>query len=262
MNPIAPIQTGSLLLSLLDPKPGDATGFHRWYERDHFYSGCMLGPGFFSGRRYVATRKHRALRHPDLSPVVPNMRRASSMALYWIEAGQHEAAENWAVERVNALNSADRMHPRDQAHGGFYDRHWSWERDADGVPLDLALDHPYSGLLMVCIDRAESVPPAELEHWHRECFFNSLGKNSGVASCLAATPRPLPDDAPAYVPRPPHIDRRSLLLFFCERDPTEIWETDFAEHADAVEASGLGAVSFASPFVPTIPGTDAYCDEL
>ena len=54
MNPIAPIQTGSLLLSLLDPKPGDATGFHRWYERDHFYSGCMLGPGFFAGRRLAA----------------------------------------------------------------------------------------------------------------------------------------------------------------------------------------------------------------
>ncbi|MEE3331264.1 MAG: hypothetical protein VX246_10375 [Myxococcota bacterium] len=262
MTPTASVATGSLLVSLLDPKPGDARGFHRWYERDHFYSGCMLGPRFFAGRRYVATRDHRALRYPDLSPVVPNMRAGSCLALYWIEAGHHDEAESWAVERVNALNAADRMHPREQVHAGFYDRDWSWERDADGVPIELALDHPSPGLLFLCVDRNEGVTATQLAQWYTETFFASLSKDSSVACCLAATPRPLPDDAPAYVRRVAGLEQRTLLVFFCEADPVEVWQRDFMGHSEAVNASGLGAVSFASPFVPTIPGTDAYCADL
>jgi hypothetical protein len=36
----------------------------------------------------------------------------------------------------------------------------------------------------------------------------------------------------------------------------------FEEQAAAVEASGLGRVVWASPFIPTIPGTDTYTDQL
>ena len=216
----------------------------------------------FAGRRYVATREHRALRYPDLSPVVPNVRSGSYLALYWIEAGHHDEAEGWAVERVNELNVGDRMHPREQAHAGFYEREWSWRRDPDGVPVELALDHPYRGLLFLCIDRAANVSSSVLGDWYRDEFLPSLGEESRVASCLASRPLPLPADTPSYVRRLPGLDRRTLLLLFCEADPSEIWNTEFAHHARTLDESKLGAISFASPFVPTIPGTDAYCDEV
>ena len=74
--------------------------------------------------------------------------------------------------------------------------------------------------------------------------------------------RDRPEDAPAYVPRVAGLEQLSLLVLFCEADPAEVWQRDFLGHREAVDASGLGTVSFASPFVPTIPGTDAYCADL
>ena len=35
-----------------------------------------------------------------------------------------------------------------------------------------------------------------------------------------------------------------------------------AEFDRAMTASGLGKVIYAAPFIPTVPGTDKYVDEL
>jgi hypothetical protein len=256
-GPPGAVQLGSLLVSLLQPEPGDELGLHRWYERDHFYAGCMVGAYFFSGRRYVARAAHRAERYPDLSPLVPNVREGSQLTLYWIEQGHHDEVERWAVQKVLSLNEQDRIHPSRRSHAGFYDFAWSWNRDPDGVPVALALDHPYPGLVFLTVDRAEGIERSEVDAWYREEFLPGELAGSAVASCLAATPRALPDDAPSYVARIPGIDRRTLLLFFCERDPLELWPAVFGPHGQALAATGLGSVTFASPFIPTIPGTDA-----
>ena len=39
-----PVQVGSMLLTMVDPLPGHEVAYNRWYERDHFYAGCMVGP--------------------------------------------------------------------------------------------------------------------------------------------------------------------------------------------------------------------------
>ncbi|CAA0095898.1 Uncharacterised protein [Halioglobus japonicus] len=52
---IPDIKLGHVLLTLLEPKAGFERKFHRWYERDHFYAGCMIGANFFSGRRWPPT---------------------------------------------------------------------------------------------------------------------------------------------------------------------------------------------------------------
>lgn len=36
----------------------------------------------------------------------------------------------------------------------------------------------------------------------------------------------------------------------------------FVNHQQAVQRSGLGEVKFVGPFIPTIPGTNRYVDEL
>ena len=79
--------------------------------------------------------------------------------------------------------------------------------------------------------------------------------------CLFLQPQPLPAGAPASVRRPPGIERRILLLYFLETDPHESWSL-FAAEGEAIAATGLGAVSYAAPFVPTGPGSDRYADEL
>ena len=39
-----PIVAGSALFTLVDPSKGHEVAYNRWYERDHFYAGCMIGP--------------------------------------------------------------------------------------------------------------------------------------------------------------------------------------------------------------------------
>ena len=51
-----PVKVGSMLFTMVDPHPGHEVAYNRWYERDHFYAGCMVGPWLFAGRRWVAPR--------------------------------------------------------------------------------------------------------------------------------------------------------------------------------------------------------------
>ena len=40
-----PVKLGAMLYTLVDPERGHEVAYNRWYERDHFYGGCMIGPG-------------------------------------------------------------------------------------------------------------------------------------------------------------------------------------------------------------------------
>src|SRR5690606_18401671 len=48
-----PIRAGSLLWVFTDPHRGHELAYNRWYERDHYYGGCMIGPYHFAGSRWV-----------------------------------------------------------------------------------------------------------------------------------------------------------------------------------------------------------------
>lgn len=257
------IELGSVLVSLLDPVRGKEVEFHRWYERDHFYAGCMIGPGFFAGRRWVATRPLRDLRFPAQTPVVEDVSDGTYLALYWMLAGRHDEVVDWAVSQVNWLARNDRMGAaREQVHAGFYHHRWEVLRDTDGVPKELALDHPYQGCVMVMVDRAEDVVQARFDDWLRGEHLPGVLADSAAAMCLGLEPEPLPDDAPSYVRRPPGLERRTLHLYFLECDPRDCWQDVFAPQERAIADSGLGQVSFTAAFIPTIPGSDRYADEL
>ncbi|MBW2270809.1 MAG: hypothetical protein JRH16_19785 [Deltaproteobacteria bacterium] len=258
----ARVELGSVLVSLLEALPGHEVELHRWYERDHFYAGCMVGPYFFSGRRYVATRALKDLRFPDTTPVVDDIARGSYLALYWLQAGHHEAAVEWAVSQVNWLGANDRMvGHRAHVHAGFYQLRWRVERDADGVPAELALEHPFAGVVLLMVDRDAGVDRETFESAYRAWIEPRLA-GTPAALCLGLEPEPLPDDAPSYVMRPPGLERRSLQMFFLQGDPRESWNELFSEQDAWLREAGLGYVSYAAPFIPTIPGTDRYADEL
>ena len=52
-----PIKLGGALFTMVEPHPGHEVAYNRWYERDHFYAGCMIGAWTVSGARYVATTR-------------------------------------------------------------------------------------------------------------------------------------------------------------------------------------------------------------
>jgi hypothetical protein len=258
-----PIKLGSMLFTLVEPHRGHEVAYNRWYERDHFYAGCMIGPYQFAGKRFVATADLKALRRPDPSAITGAPDRGSYLALYWVLEGYHDVWNRWAVDQVKALHRAGRMFAeRDHVHTLLYRYAWEASRDHDGLPSELALDHPSAGLVAVFTDRDPSVDAAELERFQRETHLPSLLPGTSARLVLAADPLPLLVDAPGDVPRTEADDRRQLSLWFLDSHPTEALDSVISEHARTLEKSGMAEVVAAMGFIPTIPGTDTYTDQL
>lgn len=264
MNDIPEITLGSVLFSIVEPHKGHEREFHRWYERDHFFAGCMIGANFFSGRRWVATRPLKALRFPADTPVTPDIARGSYLVTYWILAGTYADTLRWSVDQVLQLHKQNRMQPpRDNISTAFYQYVWGVFRDQDGVPPELALEHPYKGIASVMVDRPDGVDEAAFAEWWRD-YLSGFLKDSPIAMALCLRPESLPDDAPAYVlrPDPALLDKRHLFLVFLEQEPANWWHQRFAALSEAADKAGRGKVVYAAPFIPTVPGTDKYVDEL
>jgi hypothetical protein len=256
------IRLGSFLFTIVEPRKGHEVEYNRWYERDHFYSGCMIGPWTLAGGRFVATRDCKDLRYPDANPITESAGRGSYLAMYWIQDGHYQDWVKWAGKQVMVLHEQGRMfEERDHVHTQLYDYQWGAFRDADGVPPELALDHRFAGVVTVFGEVADGVEPAALDAWFREEHLPQAMADTPVAMCLSATPKPLPT-GPNDVPRAEGSDRRFVHLYFCDTDPRQVWAHHFADHGATVEKSGLGRITFASPFLTTIPGTDTYTDQL
>jgi hypothetical protein len=252
-----------MAFTLVEPHRGHEVAYNRWYERDHFYSAGMVGPSTFAGRRFVATAELKALRDPDPSAVTGTPTQGSYLSLYWVLDGHHAAWRRWASDQLTALSAAGRMfEERDHVHSVLYEYRWEYRRDPDGVPVEVALDHPYRGFVPVFIDRAADVSTEALWEWLRTDHLPGLLPGSDADLVAAFTPIALEVDAPGDVPREKARDNRTVLLWFLNTPPEVAWEPVIAEHRRQLEAAGKGTVVAALPFIPTIPGTDTYTDKL
>ena len=109
LNPGHPVRAGSMLYTLVDPEPGHEVAYNRWYERDHFYGGCMTGPWCFAGSRWVATRELKDLRFPAKGNSISDpVDRGSYVAIYWVEDGHHDDHFAWGADQVVRLYTAGR----------------------------------------------------------------------------------------------------------------------------------------------------------
>jgi hypothetical protein len=258
-----PVKLGSMLLTLVEPHRGHEVAYNRWYERDHFYAGCMVGPYNFAGRRYVATSELKELRDPDPSAITGTPARGSYISAYWVLDGYYDIWQKWALRQVNALHAAGRMfEERDHVHTLLYNFIWEQRRDPDGVPVELALDHPYRGFVATFIDRSDTVTNEQLWDWLRTEHLPGLLPGTDADLVAAFTPIALEVDAPGDVPREAASDTRTVLLWFLNAPPEAAWEPVFVAHRQRLEAAGMGTVIAALPFIPTIPGTDTYTDKL
>src|SRR3954447_4802158 len=250
-----PIALGGALVTMVEPRRGHEVEYNRWYERDHFYAGCMIGAWTISGGRYVATARHKAVRYPADSPIVPELAAGSYVALYWVLAGKFGEWMRWGTDQVNWLHANDRMFPhRDHVHTTMYKFRGEGHADADGVPVELALDRGYPGLVMMIAEPSVGNDAATLGDW-------ITSRTPLPADQVATfTPVPLLADAPPDVPLTPETERL-CMLWFCNEDPLDAWD-DWVTLGKSMEADGAGKVVFAAPFVKTIPGTDTYTDEL
>ena len=251
---VKPIKLGGALVTIVEPHLGHEVEYNRWYERDHFYAGCMIGAWTISGTRYVATHDHKAVRFPADTTVVDDLAKGSYVAIYWVLAGKFGEWMKWGTDQVNWLHANDRMFDhRDHVHTAMYKFRGEVHADPDGVPVELALDRGYPGLVVMMVEPAEGQDAASLIEW---ITARPTAPADQVNAFVAV---PLLANAPKDVPLTPETERVTLL-WWSEHDPLEDWSA-YEAFAEAVADEG-GRVVYAAPFIKTIPGTDTYTDQL
>ena len=249
-----PVRLGGALVTIVEPHKGHEVAYNRWYERDHFYAGCMIGAWNISGQRFVATRDLKALRYPADSPVIPDPTSGSFLALYWVLAGKFGHWMQWGSEQVKWLHENDRMfEARDHVHTLMYKFRTEFE-EPDGVPVELALDHHSPYVVVVIGEPAEEKTLDDVDAWFRARPLPGV-----VGAELTAIP--LPDDAAKGV-KADSAENRFCQLWFVDADLPATWADTFADLGAEFAAAGLGSLVLVAPFRATVPGTDTYTDEL
>ncbi len=269
---------------MVEPHPGHEYTYNRWYEDDHYLAGATAMPWIFAGRRWVATRDLQLLRYPARSAVARPVTAGCYLSTYWITEGRYDDHLRWSVAINRRLNADGRIH-HDRTHvfTAFHDHEVTVYRDGAHGPRDFhALDHPYTGLVVEVIDAAGPGPGpgadaraggdasaaadapgrTALLRWLTEERLPRRLAGSPAAMVTVFRPRPLPADRMAYVRQVEGVNTRLTLLWFLQEDPRACWEAWFTGLDGEVAASGLGRVELVAPFVPTVPGTDRYVDEL
>lgn len=257
-----PIDVGSAIFALHDPHPGHERAFGRYYERDHMYSAAILAPFTIAGQRWVATRDLKELRYPADGPFGP-VRAGSYLTMFWIQAGRLAEQQAWVNRQMPSLVAAGRVFAdRDVQTATTYDHLGSMERDVDGVPPFMALDHRYPGFVWMIVERASDRPLRDVTTVILEEHLPKVFAESPVAIVSAFTPRAKEPWWPAAAPEVAGVGERIVLAMFLERDPREVWSELFAGLGARIDATGEARTLLVAPFVPTKPGTDAYVENL
>ena len=256
------VKIGASLITMVEPHVGHDYAYNRWYEDDHYYSGVMAMPWAFAGRRWVAPTYLQAMRIPKDSAIANPVELGKYIATYWLSAGRYEDHLRWTVATNQRLLPDGRVYlERDHIFTAFQEFLGSLYRDEDG-PRDIhALDYPYGGLVLEVIDAPEGSDTAAVMEFLEKDRAPLVFAN-GVAMGVAFTPFPLPDDRMSYVKQVEGLGRRVTMLWLTDGDPRESWDAAFSGAVEQAQKAGVGRTEFVAPFLPTLPGTNKYVDEL
>jgi hypothetical protein len=251
------VQLGGMLFTLVEPWRDRQVDYNRWYEGDHFYA-TVFGPGVLGGRRYVCTSALKKLRVIDDGQIVPSAEVGSYLALYWMT--DTAAFNEWGSVNTLALHAGNRIFAeRDHIHTLMYDLDSWHSRDPGGVSPELALEHPFEFLIVEVVTAGPST--AETEQWPIGEHASTAISATGADLVLSFRPVPLLDKAPADVPRATGMDNTYLQLHFHHDGSPAAAMAALGDLWASQRPSGA-RLRFLSPFVPTIPGSDKYTDEL
>jgi hypothetical protein len=261
-----PVRVGSMLWVFTDPDRGFEFAYNRWYERDHFYAGCMIGPWLFAGSRWVAPRRLKDLRFPEKSPFADPVDAGSYLSIYWKLEGKEEEHGAWALPQVWWLyNNGRGFNERTHAQTGLYDFASAVYAEGHPVSIELALHHRYNGLSVVVVEPADGTGREGLIEWLDTKAAPSLFAAGGASIASSWTLRRREGDhggsSPMPLGAPGGRADRVVQLFFVDDEAADHWDA-YREYGRAIEGAGVGRVTFAAPFLPTVVGTDTYTDQL
>ena len=255
------ITLGHALITMVEPTadPERLLEYNRWYEHDHAYAGVMAGPGAFAYRRFVATRDLKARRKPTKSALADPVTKGSFIGVYWMEEGPAEEHYAWSFPNTGGLAQAGRMNPdREHVSTSLYDLVHAAQRPDHTVPVEIGLDHPYPGLAVAWVDRAADATLDDVSSWIAGDLLPDLLPGSNAA--LAALWRPR--DYPGMEGTGSGVGERLCLTLFLSADPRTSDTALLDSIESALAASPVATLTLAAEFIPVIPGTTTYLDEL
>ena len=107
------------IVSYIEPAPGYAREFNRWYEDDHWPYAVLVGPGIFGGQRFVATRACKALR--PAGTLFGDPQRGCFLGVALVAEGEQAAWDAWVVEEMKKIAAEGRLFPhREHLHTAVY----------------------------------------------------------------------------------------------------------------------------------------------
>ena len=251
------VRLGSMLFTLVEPHRGHEVAYNRWYERDHFYAGCMVGPWLFAG---PAVRRHPPAEGPPLRHRRRPVRRRRPRLVRRRSTGSSTAATTTTSTGRCARCSGCTPRP---------DVRRARPRPHAPVPPRL---HGRGRGRRCGARRAGPRPPLRRRDRHARATGGRRDRRSSSAPTSRRTFAPelelgfTPDPAAAGRPRHPAGPRPAstdclLNLSFTTASPATWWDEQRAA-ADRLVADGIGEMLWTAPFIPTIPGTDTYTDQL
>lgn len=259
---------GHLIVAIAEPRRDTIATYDEWFEAHHMYDAVLVGPGAFAANRYVATRELKALRHPLDGGVFADASTGSFVALYYLAPGTAEEHFAWSYPQNAWLGATGRNNAdRTLVLTWLCDAVGVVARDGHRVPPQVALDHPYAGIVMVWIERAEHATVDDLRAALVDHHLPTLVQgDTGVQQVQLWAPRDFPDThgtptTPGSVVTNHAVGRQLLAVCFLDEHPDTRWASTFAALGDQL-ATGGATVRLAAPFVPTVRGAGTRLDEL
>ncbi|MFT5224190.1 MAG: hypothetical protein ACI867_002522, partial [Glaciecola sp.] len=183
------------------------------------------------------------------------------LSLYWLLKGYEQDWNRWAFREFRWLHDNGRMFPhRDHVHTLLYRHDWAVHRVDDGVPVSLALQHPFKGVAVVS-GEVYGDDRGAFDAWAKETWLPGVQRDSAVAMTLSFSGVPLQVEA-KDVAKDEGAGTKFLHISFLDEDPVDCWPDTFGAAQRSLDESGHGRVTWAGVFIPTIVGTDAYTQEL
>jgi hypothetical protein len=199
------VTIGTAIISYIEPHPGQAVAFNRWYEQDHFPATVKAGPGVFAAQRFVATRACKAHRPPG--HLLGEPKRGSYLGVAWVLPGKQGEWDAWIASEMETIADEGRLFAgRDHVHTAVY----RFIEQSGTVDAIVALDRGFQGVVVAA--GARDVPLLDLP-----CVV------------VLEIERTILSEA-----EPPE---HRLVLGFCDADPIAVFERSAPLLADSGFAS-------------------------